>query len=289
MSYEYTESKSIFLRDAGKDERWLQDLIARTPSILGLGDIELVHKERKQPTGGRIDMILRDLDADDPVRYEVEVMLGAVDESHIIRTIEYWDIERRRYPASQHRAVIIAEEITQRFFNVISLLNGSIPIIAIKLNAALVGDKLVVSFIKVLDVIEPDDEDEGEQVDRQYWVKLGRSCSLEIMDAALSLFPKGGADLRLKYNRGHAAVRSTANNFLWFYPKKGNFIGITIDVGETVRDAFLKELEDAGIDCSPSTRHDVTLKLSPTLKAIQENRALIQKMFVTAEKWSTSD
>ncbi len=38
-------------------------------------------------------------------------MLGAVDESHIIRTIEYWDVERQRYPTLQHRAVIVAEEI----------------------------------------------------------------------------------------------------------------------------------------------------------------------------------
>lgn len=256
MSLEYTESKSISLRDAGKDERWLQDFIAKRPSVLGLGDVELLHKERKQPSGGRIDLVLRDLDVDDPVRYEVEIMLGAVDASHIIRTIEYWDIERRRYPASQHRAVIIAEEITQRFFNVISLLNGSIPIIAIKLNAAQVGDKLVVNFIKVLDVIEQDEEFEGEQVDRQYWVKLGRSRSLETMDAALALFPKGRGELRIKYNRGHAAVGSSANNFLWVYPKKGNFIGITVNVGEKMRDHFLKQLEEAGIDCRPSTRHD---------------------------------
>ena len=30
-----------------------------------------------------------------PRRYEVEIQLGRVDESHIIRTIEYWDIEKK--------------------------------------------------------------------------------------------------------------------------------------------------------------------------------------------------
>ena len=30
--------------------------------------------------------------------YEVEVMLGETDPSHIIRCIEYWDIEKRKYP-----------------------------------------------------------------------------------------------------------------------------------------------------------------------------------------------
>jgi hypothetical protein len=46
-------------------------------------------------------------------------MLGSLDESHIIRTIEYWDIERQRRPTFEHRAVIVAERITSRFFNVL--------------------------------------------------------------------------------------------------------------------------------------------------------------------------
>ena len=41
-------------------------------------------------------------------RYEVEVQLGPTDEAHIIRTIEYWDIERNRYPQYEHCAVLIA-------------------------------------------------------------------------------------------------------------------------------------------------------------------------------------
>jgi hypothetical protein len=52
----------------------------------------------------------------------------------LIRTIEYWDIERRRYPAYDHRAVLIAEDITTRFLNVITLFSGSIPIIAIQVK-----------------------------------------------------------------------------------------------------------------------------------------------------------
>jgi len=41
--------------------------------------------------------------------YEVEVMLGETDPSHIIRSIEYWDNEKRKYPQRQHFAVLIAE------------------------------------------------------------------------------------------------------------------------------------------------------------------------------------
>jgi hypothetical protein len=92
---------------------------------LGLGELHVVQREKAQPSGGRIDFIMSDLDNE--TRYEVELMLGPVNESHIVRTIEYWDVERQRYPTLEHRAVIVAEEITSRFFNVIRLLNRAVP------------------------------------------------------------------------------------------------------------------------------------------------------------------
>ena len=105
-------------------------------------------------------------DAETTTRYEVELQLGATDESHIIRTIEYWDTERRRYPQYDHVAVIVAEEITARFFNVISLFNGFIPIVAIQMSAIeLSDDEVTIVFTKVLDRISlgaDDDDDEGE-------------------------------------------------------------------------------------------------------------------------------
>lgn len=63
------------------------------------------------------------------------IQLGKTDESHIIRTIEYWDLERKRYPQYDHTAVIVAEEITSRFLNVISLFNRNIPLVAIQMQA----------------------------------------------------------------------------------------------------------------------------------------------------------
>ena len=66
-------------------EHWDQDRIAEDPSILGLGDVILKDRERIQPRAGRLDLLLQD--ADTSRRYEVEIQLGATDESHIIRTI----------------------------------------------------------------------------------------------------------------------------------------------------------------------------------------------------------
>lgn len=87
-------SRPVRLRDAGYDERWLQNVILDDPSILGLGDLVVYERERRQSSGGRIDILRYDPDA--RVMFEIEIMLGRLDESHIIRGMEYWDIERRR-------------------------------------------------------------------------------------------------------------------------------------------------------------------------------------------------
>lgn len=101
-SVNYFEPEIISLRAHPElSEQWLQDRIAATPKILGLGDLVLRDKERPQPNAGRLDLLLQDPET--LRRYEVEIQLGKTDERHIIRTIEYWDIERRRYPQYERR------------------------------------------------------------------------------------------------------------------------------------------------------------------------------------------
>jgi hypothetical protein len=73
------------IRECGFDEFWLQDQIAENPACLQLGELELVSRERRQLGGGRLDILLTD--PEDESMYEVEVMLGETDESHIVRTI----------------------------------------------------------------------------------------------------------------------------------------------------------------------------------------------------------
>jgi hypothetical protein len=93
----YIKLDRIRLQDHPElDERWVQARISEDPAILELGDLVLKDKERIQPRAGRLDLLLQDPETSR--RSEVEVQLGPTDESHIIRTVEYWDIERRRYP-----------------------------------------------------------------------------------------------------------------------------------------------------------------------------------------------
>ena len=101
MPFELKKIASVELKALGLTEKWLQDQIQKDTSILGLGELDIIGKEHKQASGGRIDFLMYDDEAD--LFYEIEIMLGTLDESHIIRTIEYWDIEKQRRPTSQNR------------------------------------------------------------------------------------------------------------------------------------------------------------------------------------------
>jgi len=161
------------------NEKWVQEIISKDPSILNLGDLQLKDTERPQPGGGRLDLLLYDPESNR--RYEVELQLGKSDESHIIRTIEYWDYQRRRFPQYDHCAVIIAEDITSRFLNVISLFNGIIPIIALQMKAIKIGDNITLFFTTVLDELSlgtVEEDQDTSPTDRNYWLN---KCGKEMM------------------------------------------------------------------------------------------------------------
>lgn len=230
-------------------EVWVQARIAEDPSILGLGDLILKDKERRQPRAGRLDLLLQD--ADSSRRYEVEVQLGATDESHIIRTIEYWDIERRRYPQYEHTAVIVAEDITSRFLNIISLFNGMIPLVAIQMKCLKIGDQVGLVFTTVLDQMTlglvDEDEEVQEVTDRAYWTKRSSDKIVKMADDILGLVKQFDASLELKYNKFYIGLAKNGQpyNVVTVRPKKG-FIRFEPRLLETAETQ--ERIENAGLD-----------------------------------------
>lgn len=233
-------------------EMWVQDQIAKDPSILGLGDLSLKDKERTQGSAGRLDLLLQDPETSK--RYEVEIQLGVVDESHIIRTVEYWDIERKRYPQYDHAAVIIAEDITSRFLNVIQLFNGAIPLIALKMTAYEVNGEFYLTFVKVLDEISygfvDDDEPIAEPADREYWEKKGSKKSLAIADKVFELVTQVEPNAAMKYNRHYVGilVNGSPFNFISFGPQKSSLI-MKFKLPKTAENDAL--IEETGLESLP--------------------------------------
>jgi len=216
----------VSLGSASVTEKMVQEQIADDPSILGLGELELRDKERTQARAGRLDLLLQDPKT--LKRYEVELQLGATDESHIIRTIEYWDIERRRYPQYEHTAVIVAEEVTSRFLNVIQLFNGSIPLVALKMTAYRVGDGVALTFVKVLDEMTlglvDEDEPRAEPTSRESWEVKASKKTLADTDELLKLIRDVQPKASLNYNKRYIGleIEGASRNFVQFRPKKAH-------------------------------------------------------------------
>ena len=285
MTPELLKITPVQLRSLGVGERWLQDRIEEDPSILGLGDLTIIRRERNQPTGGRIDFLMADPEED--TRYEVEIMLGSLDESHIIRTIEYWDIERQRYPTLEHRAVIVAEEITSRFFNVIRLLNRSVPIIAVQLNAFRIENKVVLHFTKVLDILEEAVEESedapSEYADRKYWETRSIPASMGIADSVMSMISTRGKSPKITFNKNHIAVGTSGYNFLWLHPRKTAYCSVSIRPSNEDREELAKKLEEAQIP-PVIRRHYVKFKL--TTRALEAAPDALRQVLTSCEEAS---
>ena len=77
-------------------------------------------------------------------------------------------------------------------FNVIRLLNQSVPVIALQVDLLKFGETIFLQFTKVLDVYESVEEVEdsgGEQADRHYWEKRAHAASLEAGNGIISMLP----------------------------------------------------------------------------------------------------
>ena len=235
-------------------------------------------QERNQPGAGRLDLLFQDPDSN--LRYETEIQLGKTDESHIFRTIEYWDLERKRYPQYDHVAVLIAEDITSRFLNIISLLNGFIPLVAIQLNAIQIGDQIALVFTVVLDHrlgLAPEEEEEQEVTDRAYWEKRSSKTTVDMADEVLRLLKSFDQDLELKYNKFYISVSKDNKpfNFVIFRPKKTS-LGVEPKLKKAEEIEIM--LDSAGLDVLEYDTRNQRYRIRFSREEIQKHQRLLKEI-----------
>ena len=143
---------------------------------------------------------------------------------------------------------IISEPCVQLSLNVVSLFNGFIPLVAIQLSALAVEDNVTLVATTVMDqmVLGLDSEDdEGEPVDRAYWLGRASEPTVAMADQVLDLVHEIDPSYALKYNKHYIglAKNGVANNFLSLQPRKKHLIGI-FKIGRD--ETLVAELEDAG-------------------------------------------
>ncbi len=268
-------ANTLTIRECGLDEYWLQDQIYNNPNCLGLGELDAIDKERRQSSGGRLDILLKN--PEDDSMYEVECMLGETDESHIIRTIEYWDNEKRKWPQRQHYAVLVAESITRRFFNVIQLLSHSIPIIAIQANVIEVGGVKSLNFVKVLDTFEEIDDGSSisnEIFDEKYW----KNKAQWVIDTANLLREEVSeviGESSLNYTKHYIAITTHNNNYFWVHKRSGGKVLLGFRVAAHLMDEAKELLDEHSISYVHKRK---SLRITTDKKAIQNSSELFIKI-----------
>ncbi len=250
---EFVKCQEVSLRELNKNEAWLESLIVNDPSILGLGELLFEGRQVTLSSGGRVDLILVDQDTEPETEYLVEPQLGATDPSHIVRAIEYWDLRRRVTPHRKHCAVLVAEEITGRFYNVINLIK--VPIIAIEFSALKCNcggrDFFTIVFNTVYDNFSSSQESSvNRPADREYWVRRSSECTMRLIDCLIVLINRVlNKNFQPNYNQHYVGLkeggRTTA--FISFYPRK-RFVRMNFRLPR--KESYDKKIEEAGITYS---------------------------------------
>lgn len=280
MDAPYTQHRVISLKTHPVyNEAWVQDRIAEDSAILGLGELVVRNQQRSQSKGGRLDMLLVG-PAPADMHYELELQLGATDESHIIRTIEYWDNERVRYPQYDHVAVIVAEEVTGRFFNVISLFNRTIPLIAIQMSLIDVNGAVTLVFSKVLDLVPPGSEEDeriDEPTNRAYWEAHASSAALMLTDGILEMIREVDPSVTLKFNKRYVGLsrNGVASNFVAFAPRRDHVIA-SFRVPRS--DELTDRLEKSGMELLEYEVRRGQYRMQIQREDLERNAALIREL-----------
>ncbi len=238
-----------------------------------------------------MDLLLQDPET--KRRYEVELQLGATDEAHIIRTIEYYDIERKRYPQYDHCAVLIAEDITSRFLNVIGLFNGTIPLIALQMQAFQIGeDNITLVFSTIVDelvrgLVDEDEDAEATPTDRNFWESKATKATVALADRLLEIVREFDPDLDLKYNKFYIGLSKDGQpfNIVTFRPKKNQ---INLEIKISKHDDIDIMIDEAGIETLEYNSKWGIYRLRLTQQDIDKNASVLRHLVEAAYNRRTS-
>ncbi len=197
--------------------------------------------------------------------YEVEVMLGETDETHIVRAIEYWIREKKKFPQRQHYPVLVAESITRRFFDVIQALSESIPIIAIQASIVEASGSRVLAFTTILNLYEErEDAEPGgfEAHDEAYWV--GKAAwTNEAAKGLLAILKPSFPDAKLNYVKNYIAIMVDGKIYLSLHKRSSNKSFLECWVGERFVGTATSLLDGAAISYTVRKNRTVMMTVDP--------------------------
>lgn len=147
---------------------------------------------------------------------------------------------------------MIAEDVTSRFLNVISLFNGLAPFIAIQIQALRFGENVTLVFTKVMDelsrgLVDDDEDAEAAPTDRSYWEQRATKQTVAIADDLLAIVRKFDPSLILKYNKFYIGLSREGQpyNFITIRPRKSH---IVLELKLPENDDITAKIDQAGFE-----------------------------------------
>ena len=136
--------------------------------------------------------------------------------------------------------------------NVLALMSGNVPLVAIQLSALKIDDTVVLNFVRVLDQRQLRKDDvidfELQTVDRGYWVQKSSDQSMRVADEVLAIINKTAQPAQqLNYVRHYVGLTDgvKSRNFIYFRPRR-RFLRVLIpDGGNEERAA---RFDEAGLE-----------------------------------------
>jgi hypothetical protein len=118
------------MTDLGKDEAWLQEWLKEQPTRLGLGELSVADGEPVQDDDGNPAFL-----ATDEERYfSVDVVLGEMDASGGFQLLDNWARNRVRHPDKTHVAVLVTENVGDRYQTTLETLSEHLPLVVVELQ-----------------------------------------------------------------------------------------------------------------------------------------------------------
>jgi hypothetical protein len=118
------------MEDLGKDESWLQEWLKEQPSRLGLGDLSVADGEPVQDDEGNPAFLA----TDDERYFSVDVRLGEMDASGGFQLLDNWARNRVRHPDKTHVAVLVTENVGDRYQTTLETLSEHLPLVVVELQ-----------------------------------------------------------------------------------------------------------------------------------------------------------
>ena len=168
----------------------------------------------------------------------------------------------------------------------ISLFNGTLPMVAVQMQAMKVAGYTTLVFTKVMDELsrglDEEDEPETAPADRSYWEKRGSKTTIHLTDELFALAREIDPSLELQYNRHYIGLFKDGQpfNFVLFKPRK-NAVNLEIKLPRS--DEVDKKIEEAGIDALPYAKWG-RYRLSLEAEDLTKHRDLLKQLMQTADQ-----